>query len=300
MSPSDRNPAKASFSSPPVKIVAKKSRSSRNYPRHTSFELTSSPAQEPSTLQDCIAHSFPDTNPTKLERWIHRIAAETPVEAELLLFVVFICAVQFRITHPEVRAVLGELWTWLTQYPRSMDRKLAELIIETIEPGLAQAIERRGWQRGLPDGPYIRKKGAPPKNRGAWVAGLLVDDRLRHAGVKGQAASLAAALVSVLLGRDVETNEFYRIKKPMDQKHVKKLVLEIVSEYEHWLKQDSVRIGDSGSTSSQGTPEYDSWRERHRPLTALLQDFPGEQLAMIALKRIAPSLWDPLWGPEYA
>jgi len=147
---------------------------------------------------------------------------------------------------------------------------------------------------------YIRKKGAPPKNRGAWVAGLLVDDRLRKAEAKGRVAPLTAALVSVLLGRQVEVNEFYRFRKLVEQGHVQKLALEITSEYEHWLQQDSIRARDTNSTITQGTPKCNSWRMRHKPLTVVLQDFPGEQLAHIALKRIPPTLWDPLWGPEYA
>ena len=182
--------------------------------------------------------------------------------------------------------------------PRVFPKLLGMFGVSAIGPGLAQAVERKGWQRGEPEGPYIRKRGAPPKNRGAWVAGLLVDDFLRQSGAKGKAAPLAADLVSVLLGREVERNEFYRFRKPIQQRDVQDLALEIAFEYEHWLFQDGVRVHDFYSVS-KGAQEYTSWRLRHRPLVEVLRDLPGEQLAYVALKRIPVGYWDPLWGPEW-
>lgn len=295
MLPSDGNPERASFLSPPAGLGSKKKRSLPDYPKSTWLDAIRSPEQGPSTLQAAVAQSFPDASPKKLERWIHRVAAETLIEPELLIFAAFLCGVQFRITHPEVRAVLGELWTWLTEHPRDMNPGLAELVIESIGPGLAQAIERRGWQRGEPEGHYIRKRGAPPKNRGAWITGIIVDDYLRQAGAKGKAAHLAADLVSVLLGRRVEVYEYYRFRKPIQQREVQNLAQEIAFEYEHWLLQDAVRARDFYSIT-KGAQAYVSWRLRHRPLIKVLRDFPGEQLVFVVLNRVPAVLWDPLWG----
>ena len=129
-----------------------------------------------------MAECFPDANPKKLERWLDRVTSETSVEPEPLLFAAFICAVQFRIAQPDIHTVLAEIYSWLTEYPRSMKGELAELVIAAIEPGMSQAVTRMGWHKGILDGPYVRKKGAPPKTRGAWVAGLIVDSLLRQGG----------------------------------------------------------------------------------------------------------------------
>ncbi len=121
---------------------------------------------------------FPDANPRKLERWIDNVIRETSAEPEVLLFAALLCGAQFRIKHPEVQAAMGDLWRWLRQHPQDMNPELAELVIEAIGPGMVRAIEARGWLRGWPEGTHVSRKGAPPKNRGAWVAGFLIDNFL--------------------------------------------------------------------------------------------------------------------------
>ena len=70
-----------------------------------------------------------------------------------------------------------------------MRDELAEIVIEASKLGMAQAIAQKGWQKGI-QGSYVRKKGAPPKTRGAWVAGLIVDDLFRQAGADKHAVAL--------------------------------------------------------------------------------------------------------------
>jgi len=151
--PSDENQENASFPSPRSGSTHKQRRSLPEYPKRTWCDAVSSPEIATPTLRARVLATFPDTNPKKLENWIHRVEGETAAEPELLLFTILLCGVQFRINHPEVRVVLGELWTWLTQHPQNMNSELAELVIEVIGPGLAQAVDRRGWQRGIPAGP---------------------------------------------------------------------------------------------------------------------------------------------------
>ena len=238
--------------------------------------------------------SFPDANPKKLERWIHRVTGETSPEPELLLFAVLLCGAQFRIKHPEVQAALGDLWSWLTQHPRDMTPELAELVIEAIGPGMVRAIEARGWLRGWPEGTYVSRKGAPPKNRGAWVAGFLVADFLSQFKPRSSKVLLSADLVSILLGRKVDPNEFYRNRKKVNRDDIRGLSQEAAFEYEHWLTQDGVRARDLFALPN-GPEEYQAWRARHRPLFEILRDFPGEQLPFVVLKRIPEALWEPFW-----
>jgi hypothetical protein len=144
------------------------------------------------------------------------------------------------------------------------------------------------------DGSYVSKKGAPPRARGAWVAGLIVDNLLRQAGASKQAVALAADLVAVLLGRGVERSELYRVRKLTSHRNIQDLAQELACEYEYWVNQNSARANDL-YLASHGPQEYALWRRRHRPLKALLKTFPGDQLAYLTLKRISISHWEPLW-----
>jgi hypothetical protein len=294
MLPSDGNPEKATFPSPSSRSASKKRRSLPDYPKKTWFDEIRIPESGASTLQTCVMQIFPDASPKKLERWIQRVIGETSAEPELLLLAVLICGAQFRIKHPEVQAALGDLWSWLTLYPRDMNPELAELVIEAIGPGMVRAIEARGWLRGWPEGTYVGRKGAPPKNRGAWVAGFLVDDFLSQLKSRSSKVPLSADLVSILLGRKAEPNEFYRYRKKVKHDDILRLSQEVACEYEHWLIQDGVRARDFYSLP-QGPEKYQAWRARHRPLFEILRDFPGEQLSFVVLSRIPAALWEPLW-----
>ena len=175
-----------------------------------------------------------------------------------------------------------------------MKPELAELVIEAISPGMVRAIEARGLLRGWPEGTYVNRKGAPPKNRGAWVAGFLVHDFLSQFKSRSSKVPLSADLVSTLLGRKAEPNEFYRYRKKANDDDIRKLSQEIACEYEHWLIQDGVRTRDLYSLP-QGSEKYQAWRTRHRPLSEVLRDFPGDQLPFVVLSRIPGTLWEPLW-----
>ena len=288
MLPSDRNRDKASFPSPSL------GRPVQNYPKKARFDPTASLEREASTLQTCVMQVFPDANPKRLERWIYSVTGKISAEPELLLFTALLCGAQFRIKHPEVQAALGDLWTWLTQHPQNMNAALAELFIESIGPGMVRTIEARGWQRGWLEGTYVNRKGAPPKNRGAWVAGFLVEDFLSQLKSRSSKVPISADLVSTLLGRKAEPNEFYRYRKKVKDDDIRSLSQEIASEYEHWLVQDGGRTKDFHSLS-QGPEKYQAWRARHRPLFEILRDFPGDQFPFVVLSRIPGVFWEPLW-----
>ena len=291
MLPSDRNRDKVTFPSPSLR------RPILNYPKKARFDLTGSLEPESPTLQTYVMQVFPDANPKKLERWIDSVTGKISAEPELLLFTALLCGTQFRIKHPEVQAALGDLWTWLTQHPQNMNAELAELFIESIGPGMVRTIEARGWQRGWPEGTYVNRKGAPPKNRGAWVAGFLVEDILSQLKSRGSKVPVSADLVSTLLGRKAEPSEFYRYRKKVNDDDIRKLSQEIASEYEHWLVQNGVRTKDFCSLP-QGSEKYQAWRTKHRPLSEILRDFPGEQLPFVVLSRIPTALWEPMWEVE--
>ena len=294
MLPSDGNPENARFPSPSSRSASIKRGSLPKYSKTPWLDEIRSLPSRASMLQTCVIQIFPDANPKKLERWIHRVTGETSSEPELLLFAAFLCGAQFRIKHPEVQAALGGLWSWLRQHPQDMKPELAELVIEAIGPGMVRAIEARGWLRGWPEGTYVSRKGAPPKNRGAWVAGFLVEQLLSQFNPRSSKVPLSADLVSTLLGRKAEPGEFYRFRKKVNTDDLRKLSQEIACEYEHWLIQDGVRARDFYSPS-QGPEEYQAWRTRHRPLSEILRDFPGEQLPFVVLSRIPGVLWEPLW-----
>ena len=294
MLPSDRNRDKATFPSPVSGSGSIKRKPLPEYSKAPGLAELSSPKCRASTLQTCVMQVFPDANPKKLERWIHRVTGETSAEPELLLFTALLCGTQFRIKHPEVQAALGDLWSWLRQQPQDMNPELAELVIEAIGPGMVRAIEARGWLRGWPEGIYVRRKGAPPKNRGAWVAGFLVEDLLNQFKSRSSKVPLSTDLVSTLLGRKAEPNEFYRFRKKVQAGHIRNLSQEVLCEYEHWLIQDGVRTRDVYSLP-QGSEKYHAWRAQHRPLSDILRTFPGDQLPFVVLKRIPAGLWEPLW-----
>ncbi len=275
-------------------------RSPADYPRRkatTLAEFFEEPEPPTPTLESAICHAFPDANPKKLERWAQRIGAETSGEAGPLLFAVLLCGAEFRIEHPAASAVLGDLWSWLTGSSGGMEPELAELVIEALRPGLVRALARRGWRRGSQPGRFVRKKGRPPENRGAWVAGALAAAFLRQAGAK-KAVSLATDLIGVLLGRRVYSNELYRFLKPLPEEGLHDLAQAVAHEYDHWRRQDGVRDRDWEPDPLNQTAHI-AWKQRHEALRHVLQDFPGGQLADMALGRILAELWEPLWGPVW-
>ena len=112
------------------------------------------------------------------------------------------------------------LWKWLTWKQDSfMSPDLAELIIEALAPGIGDAIEKRGYERGWPSGEYVKEPGRPLETRGIWVAAVVIKNYLGKSKKKTTKSKVTVEdvlkLITLLLGRDpggIETTEFIAIQ----------------------------------------------------------------------------------------
>lgn len=239
------------------------------------------------TLSDCVLEIFPDTNPKRLGKWRADINEET--DADPLLFMAMVCGVYFRISRPDVKKALEDLWKWLTGGDCYLDEELAEIVIEVLAPHIARVIEARGYKRGWPKGEYVSKKGRPPVSRGAWVAAFLAEKYLTDEGMEATSAKEEAAyLASVLLGRrEIALSEFYRDRKKVPKSNIAELTGRLIEEYNHWVKEDKLR------SSSEG-------HARNESLSSLLLYMGYERLCGAVLHRIPQDLWEPFWDIKFA
>jgi hypothetical protein len=245
-----------------------------------------------------VVRAFPGLSEAKLAAWVSEVQ-QTPaveVEAEELLFAMLLCGVRLGVYGPDIAAVQRQLWEWLTWAPRNMPAELAELVVEALTPGLAQAVERRGSKVG-PSGASGLKGGRPPLGPAAWAAAVVVDRRLRSQAVKPRRArELTLALAALLLGRpSVAPYEFYRERKRRGARAVARLSLETVKQYEWWVLHDGVRQADDARPDDGRT--YPAWRRKHRTLKWVMNEFGSESVARLALSRFSDQLWRPFLRP---
>ena len=175
-----------------------------DYPRRRFGEAVWGPARSGAlSLRGGVVRAFPGLSEARLAGWVREVQ-QTPgveVEAEELLFAMLLCGVRLGVYGPDLAAVKGELWAWLTWAPRHMPAHLADLVVEALTPGLARAVERRGSKVG-PSGTSGLKGGRPPLGSAAWAAATVVDRRLRSpAGEPHRVRQLTLALAALLLGR---------------------------------------------------------------------------------------------------
>jgi hypothetical protein len=270
-----------------------------DYPRRRFGETVWGPVKSgASSLRGGVVRVFPGLSEAKLAAWVSEVQ-QTPgveVEAEELLFAMLLCGVRLGVYGPDLAAVQRELWEWLTWAPRNMPADLAELVVEALTPGLAQAVERRGSKVG-PSGASGLKGGRPPLGPAAWAAAVVVDRRLRSQAVKPRRArELTLALAALLLGRpSVAPYEFYRERKRRGARAVARLSLETVKQYEWWVLHDGVRQADDARPDDGRT--YPAWRRKHRTLKWVMNEFGSESVARLALSRFSDQLWRPFLRP---
>jgi hypothetical protein len=270
-----------------------------DYPRRRFGEAVWGPAKSgASSLRGGVASAFPGLSEAKLAAWVSEVQ-QTPgveVEAEELLFAMLLCGVRLGVYGPDLAAVQRELWEWLTWAPRNMPAELAELVVEALTPGLAQAVERRGSKVG-PAGASGLKGGRPPLGPGAWAAAMVVERRLRSQAVKPRRArELTFALAALLLGRpSVAPYEFYRERKRRGAHAVERLSVEIVKQYEWWVQHDAVRQSDNARPGDERT--YRAWRRKHRTLKWVMSQFGSESVARLSLSHFPDELWHPFLSP---
>ena len=269
-----------------------------DYPRRRFGEAVWGPARSGAlSLRGGVVRAFPGLSEARLAGWVSEVQ-QTPgveVEAEELLFAMLLCGVRLGVYGPDLAAVKGELWAWLTWAPRHMPAHLADLVVEALTPGLAQAVERRGSKVG-PSGTLGLKGGRPPLGSAAWAAATVVDRRLRSpAGEPHRVRQLTLALAALLLGRpSVAAYEFYRERKRRGALAVERLSLEIVQQYEWWVLHDGVRQADDAPSSDART--YRAWRRKHRTLNWVMK-FGSESVARLSLSRFPDELWGPFLSP---
>jgi hypothetical protein len=245
-----------------------------------------------------VVRAFPGLSEAKLAAWVSEVQ-QTPaveVEAEELLFAMLLCGVRLGVYGPDIAAVQRQLWEWLTWAPRNMPAELAELVVEALTPGLAQAVERRGSKVG-PSGAPGLKGGRPPLGPAAWAAAAVVDRRLQGQAVKPRRArELIFALAALLLGRpSVAPYEFYRERRRRGAPAVERLSLEMVREYEWWVLHDGVRQANDAPSSDERTDQ--AWRRKHRSLPWVMNQFGSESVARLSLSRFSDELWRPFLSP---
>lgn len=235
------------------------------------------------SLSECVLEMYPAADSESLEEWHRETGEET--NPEPILFMAMVCGVVFRISQPDVRKALEDLWKWLTGgIHHRMDEDLANILIEVLTPQMARVIEARGYKRGWPKGEYISKKGRPPVSKGAWVAAFLAERYLRNVGMKATPAKEQAAyLAAVLLGREyIEMSEYYRYRKNAPNSNITELTRILTEEYNHWVKQDKLRLRPDGEG-------------RHASLYNLLPYIGCEGICRATLGRIPIDLWQPFW-----
>jgi hypothetical protein len=245
------------------------------------------------TLLRGVCEVFPLANPRRLERCLQRIAEDGGVEGEAVPFVLLLCGTAFSIEKPDVKAVLEDLWTWLTGHPRNMPAPLAELVVETLAPGLkSAATRRRGWRVG-PKGRFERRPGKPPEAMGAWTAALVMKHFLELRGLpRGKATAIAIELVSVLRGRSegaVDPTELGRSKRMIRKIDVPSLTHALFAQYDSWLIIDGRLSGDP-MPETPDRRSHASWRRRHRMLPHVLVKYGARTLALLALDNAASAV----------
>lgn len=292
MRSSNENKKRRGFSAPRRKKGVEKT---GGYPKNDEFAQLLSTPPPIGTLAEGIVRVFVDANPRRIEKWVLKCE---PVlsEPELILFATLLCGCHFRIVRPDVPSTLGQLWTWLTQHPRSMNEELAELLVDSLAPILAQSIEKRGLKKGWPEGSFERERGRPPQARGALVATVIAQSLLTQRGIrKNVALTLVTDLASILLGRQhVERLEIYRFRKQISPETISSISEEISKWYEWLLVEDGARTNDRKLEDQQ--PEQQAeWRQRHKNLSQTLYSYGWEPLAAHILYRIPMDLWKPFW-----
>lgn len=246
------------------------------------------------SLYKYVLNTFPDTNPKMLRNWQKNIK-ESSIDPEPILFIAMVCGTYFRISHPDVKKALEDLWKWLRQGPSNqMSPDLAELLIEVLEPGIRKVIEERGYQRGWPNGPQIRKKGRPPSTRGIWVVAFIVREYLQEKIKDFTAKDQAINLASILLGREIELSEFYRIHKKTSKTSITNLTKRLLGEYNFWLNEDGIRFNDPPPSQNQGE-QYRKWYANHKALPNMVISFGCEGICKQTLSRIPTTLLEPFW-----
>ena len=262
--------------------------------------------EEPSqsqNLYDCIKEIFPKTNSEQLENWMKETRKDE-IKPEPLLFMALICGTHFQIAHTKLEDVLERLWKWLTWKQDSfMTPDLAELIIEALAPGIGDAVEKRGYERGWPSGEYVKERGRPLETRGIWVAAVVIKNYLGNFKKKSTKSKVTTEdvlkLIAILLGRGpggIGTNEFYRNKKTMSEDTIAKLTTKLIELYDFMLGQDGVISEPQDLAPPQKDIEkYAEWKSRHRSLHYLIKHNGCERFCGLMLGRINSDLWKPLW-----
>lgn len=292
MRSSDENRKRRTFSLPRRKKLVDKT---LEYPKRNVVDRLFSARPPIGTLTEGLERAFVDASPRRLEKW--RLKCEKVCsDPELILFASLLCGCHFRITQPDISSVLAQLWTWLTQHPRSMNEELADLLVDSLAPALKQSLEKRGQKKGWPGGTFERERGRPPKARGALAASVIADSLLSQIGAKkGIALDLSTDLASILLGRQhVERLELYRFRKRIPPQALTAICEEIANQYEWLLMQDGVRTRDL-KPEGESQEQYTEWRRRHKDLTQTLYSFGWEPLAARMLYRMPVELWQPFW-----
>lgn len=292
MRSSDENGKRRSISLPRKKKAVART---LEYPKKDVFDQAFAASPPIGTLAEGVERVFADASPRRLEKWAMRCEklASAP---ELVLFAALLCGSHFRISQPDVPSVLGQLWTWLTQHPHNMDQELAGVLIDALTPAIKQTIENRGQKKGWPKGTFEKKRGRPPKTRGALAASVIAEHLLSKSGAKkGIALDLSTDLASILLGRQhVERLEVYRFRKRVGLQPIAALGEDIAKRYEQLLVEDGVRTNDPRPANE--LPErYAEWKQRHKNLTQTLYSYGWEQLMAYVIDGMKKELWQPFW-----
>lgn len=268
--------------------MKKKKRPIPEYKKTTVVEELFKPRKWQQSLDECILEIFPDTNPKKLKTWREMVDKmvdkEDSIEAETILFMAMICGAYFRISHFYVNKYCEDLHKWLThRIDAPMNTELAEILIEVLRPGIQKIIEERGYQRGWPNGPFIRKRGRPPETKGAWVASFVAEKYFDKKDIKAAVSKeLAINLASTLLGHPVELSEFYRNRKKAPKSIIPKLTEELNNMYNFVPSQEQIK-GQEKEASGK------------KSIQNVIKSFGCDGLCRLVLRNIPETLLEPFW-----
>jgi hypothetical protein len=249
------------------------------------------------TLEAGLLDLFPGAKREELEGWKDRIQKEADLEPNLLFFVALLCGTHYRVTRAEPKLVLEEVRAWLTSIPKSLPPQVADVVIESLAPGIERVLRARGWRSGPEDRPAT-VKGRPPEAPGAWAAGVLADAEFRRVGFSDpKAVKEAIAFASLLLGRAVASSEFYAARQA-SRSHPVDLLLDAIRYRYQLLQFDIGHLWLNPAPSREDQSAYQAWRERYRDLRYELAFLGCEQTAREVLGAIPGELWLP--GPGLA
>ena len=262
-------------------------RPQQNYPKIPKIAQT---ARLLLSLDQAVLKVFPKLKPERLENWKSEEFPQTGLAPDFVLFLTYICGLQFRTGGPRLAGVQSELWATFTGHPVKMKSEIAELLIEALTPALARSVERRGWEKGYPAGPRKRGKGRPPTARGVWAASVLTEEWLEEEKVdRSLSRWVTNQFVSIIQGRNkIGADEIGYFKKQIPNVIRKNLLRELKEQYEVWMKENAVMLQDR-QPPKRHVKKVKQWKERNGGLEQVVNRVDAAPM------HISHELWDPFW-----